>query len=315
MNLGLYVCSFHFQTTQKQGTSYILNLNGPIKGEEQNYNDILDFFETFFQQYQDAQNIDNDQRIYRIERHNEWRGEDEDIAYIMVKVHSGIYGAEADIYDKKSRKTVGKRGADQADVMPFLWFIAVPKDSSVAKGKSVNKGIMLFQSLGVYGIKSITTQLLSQYAKEEIHASINTYIVSPKAYLDKIFEIGHLKKVRLIRNVRRDPADELSGLCYGKEERIVSNFLAFPDGLIRRLKTFGLKKDDCFEWDDGSQYDNVKVDIDLAPGVSRTINLHNFENRIALNVVFPQKVSGSPVSSIGPGSSPPDRYPSCCFTE
>lgn len=115
--------------------------------------------------------------------------------YLMARIRSGVFGVEADIYDRKKRTTVGKRDINQADVMPFLFFIAIPKPATTDEHHPVNKGIMLFQSNGVYGVKSKTTALLNMFSREQLDSSFKTRNVAPGAFLDQLFKIGKLKKM------------------------------------------------------------------------------------------------------------------------
>lgn len=287
MNLGLYICSFYFiQSANKKGKEYYWDLNKPISLDENYYNDAEEFFDSFFQAHANDQQEDPD-RVYYIERESAWRGETDTFVYLMARIRSGVFGVEADIYDRKKRTTVGKRDINQADVMPFLFFIAIPKPATTDEHHPVNKGIMLFQSNGVYGVKSKTTALLNMFSREQLDSSFKTRNVAPGAFLDQLFKIGKLKKMHLIRNkFSCDDADRLGGGFYGKEELIVSQFIAEKlDNTIDKLKRFGLDQQAVYEWEAGTEYQNVKVNLEIAKGIYRTIDLHHFEQRSILEYI------------------------------
>lgn len=287
MNLGLYICSFYFmQSANKKKNAYCWDLNNPVSFDENYYNDAEAFFNSFFQAYARDQE-DDPNRVFYIERESTWRGETDTFVYLMARIRSGIFGVEADIYDRKERQTVGKRNINQADVMPFLLFIAIPKPSTTDEDHPVNKGIMLFQSNGVYGVKSKTTAQIRAFAQTHLNSSFITRNVAPGPFLEQLFENGKLKKIHLIRNkITSDDADRLNKVYYGREERIISQLLTSKmEEIIYKLKRFGMNPEAVYEWDDGNEYQNVKVYMEIDKGIYRTIDLHHFENRSILEYI------------------------------
>lgn len=286
MNLGMYICSFHFVQQIDGRRRYVWNLNDKITQESVTFENTRQFFESFFMQWKNPDDIDDKKRVYYIETDPSWMGETNDHFFIMARIQSGAYGVEAQIFDRIAKQNVGTRSKDQADVMPFLFYIAIPKDSGDAT-KPVNKGIMLFQSSSVYGVKSITTELLKKYARESANSALYTYNVAPGAFLHNLFQNGELKSVRLIKNkISRDRADTLSGIYYGKEERIMSKFYSTNmEELIQSLIAFGMNKNAVYEIDGGDSYQEVKVNIQISKGITRTVDLHRFDNRSILEMI------------------------------
>lgn len=287
MNLGLYVCSFFFHRAKigKKEPCY-LKLNEEIECGDNSYSNAENFFLDFFNEYAQDQEEDTE-RVYYIEREDGWRNETKDFVYLMARVRSGMLGVEADIYDKKKQKTVGKRNVDQADVMPFLIFIAIPKPVGYGDSDCVKKGIILFQSNGVYGVKSKTVQLINSFAREKMGAGFYTRNVAPGAFLDQFFRIGTLKKIHLIKTkMSADDSDTIKGKFYGREEKIVSNFVGNAmEKVVDKLKTFGLNPKAVYEWDASEIYQDVKVTVEIDRGITRTIDLHRFDNRSILEYI------------------------------
>ena len=287
MNLGLYICSFYFvQSAHKKKNAYVWDLNNSISFGKNCYNNAEAFFDSFFQAYASDQEEDPD-RVYYIERESTWRGETDKFVYLMARIRTGVFGVEADIYDRNERKTVGKRDINKADVMPFLLFIAIPKPSTTDEDYPVNKGIMFFQSNGVYGAKSKTTALLKSFSRIQTDSSFITRNVAPGAFLDQLFKIGKLKKMHLIRNkFSPDDSDQIGDDFYGKEELIVSRFIADKlDNILDKLKRFGLDSGAVYEWESGTEYQDVKVNMEIEKGIYRTIDLHHFEQRSILEYI------------------------------
>lgn len=274
---GLYICSFYLYQKKDKKYSYC-PLNHPIVYGGKYYASAWPLLEDFFSDHGAVQDLAADQKLYFIQAPDSWQGETEDFRYRMVEICSGAYGIESDLYDKNKQKKVGVIGADQADVHSFLLFIAIPKDPSA--DKRTQKGLLIFQSIGSYGVKTITRKVLNEYLQNNISASFNMRNVSPSQFLYSLFENTKIKQLHLIHNrLSTDPSDAIDHAAYAHEERIFSSFLYQPiQALIEKLIAFGLHKDGIFEWNDGSKYDAVKVTVDLGEGKQRVVNLHQIDN-------------------------------------
>ncbi len=293
MSLGLYISSFYFFHSDKSGSSY-LGLNRPIQHKNTQYSHAMDFFEDFFAAHRTIEDLESEKKLYSIETNPAWRGETEKYTYFAARIHSGTYGVESDIYDVASRQKVGSIEKNQAGVIPFFVFVAIPKEG--ASTGVINKGLIMFQSMGVYGVKSITCKMLNEFSKEKMGSTFHTCNVSPSEFLQAFFAMGKLKNLKLVRNrISEDKSDQLGGVSYAKEEKILSSFWgnAFSR-LVDRLIQFGLDKSAVFELENGTQYDNVTATIDIGEGRQRTVNLHKYDNLSILEYVPSQyeKVNG-----------------------
>lgn len=284
MSLGLYVSSFYFFQSGKRKSSY-LGLNSPIQYKNTQYSQAIEFFEAFFAAHHTIENLEEEKRLYYIKTNPAWCGETERYAYIAACIYSGAYGVERDIYDAKSRRKVGSIEKNQAGVMPFFVFVAIPKEGTSTG--PINKGLIIFQSMGVYGVKSITCKMINEFSKERMNSTFHTCNVSPSEFLRTFFELGGLKRLKLVNNrLSEDKSDLLSGVSFAKEERILSSFWGNTfSGLVDRLIQFGLNKSAVFELEKGTQYDNVTATIDIGEGRQRTVNLHKYDNMSILEYV------------------------------
>lgn len=169
--------------------------------------------------------------------------------------------------------------------MPFFVFVAIPKEGTSTG--PINKGLIIFQSMGVYGVKSITCKMINEFSKERMNSTFHTCNVSPSEFLRTFFELGGLKRLKLVNNrLSEDKSDLLSGVSFAKEERILSSFWGNTfSGLVDRLIQFGLNKSAVFELEKGTQYDNVTATIDIGEGRQRTVNLHKYDNMSILEYV------------------------------
>lgn len=284
MSLGLYVSSFYFFQSSKGKSSY-LGLNSPIQYKNTQYSQAIEFFQEFFKAHRTIENLEDEKRLYYIKTNPAWCGETERYAYVAACIYSGAYGIERDIYDAKSRRKVGSIEKDQAGVMPFFVFVAIPKEGTSTG--PINKGLIIFQSMGVYGVKSITCKMVNKFSRQRMNATFHTCNVSPSEFLKALFDVGSIKKLRLIKNrLSDDHSDFLDGGSYAKEEHILSSFRGTVfSKLIDRLIRYGLNKSAVFEWENHTSYDSVKVTMDIGEGKERTVDLHKYDNLSILEYV------------------------------
>ena len=229
--------------------------------------------------------LESEKKLYYIETNPNWRGETDKFSYIAACIHSGNYGIESDIYDATSHERVGSIEKNQAGMVPFFVFVAIPKKETSTE--PVNKGLILFQSMGIYGAKSITCKMINEFAKDKMNATFHTCNVSPSEFLKAFFDLGTLKRLKLTRNrISEDNSDQLSEISYAKEERVLSSFLGrATSAFIERLIHFGLDKSAIFELESGISYDNVTATIDIGDGKERTVNLHKYDNLSILEYI------------------------------
>lgn len=213
MSLGLYVSSFYFFQSGKN--SCYLGLNSPVQYNDTQYSQAIDFFEAFFAVRRTMETLESEKKLYYIETNPNWRGETEKFSYIAACIHSGNYGIESDIYDATSHEQVGSIEKNQAGMVPFFVFVAIPKKETSTE--PINKGLILFQSMGIYGAKSITCKMINEFAKDKMNATFHTCNVSPSEFLRAFFDLGTLKRLKLTRNrTSEDNSDQLS--CSSQEK-------------------------------------------------------------------------------------------------
>ena len=157
MSLGLYVSSFYFFRSGKN--SCYLGLNAPVQYNDTQYSQAIDFFEDFFAVRRTMETIESEKKLYYIETNPNWRGETDKFSYIAACIHSGNYGIESDIYDATSHERVGSIEKNQAGMVPFFVFVAIPKKETSTE--PINKGLILFQSILIYFSISITCKMIN----------------------------------------------------------------------------------------------------------------------------------------------------------
>lgn len=280
-NLSLTACSFHLRKTNSKGNSKIFNLNNPLvlqkeDKEEHEFSDLSEVFIAFFNKHNILIKDDNKQQSFRCEYNRENYVETDDFRMFYVKIHSGIYGSSSEIIDGNTQKTKYKKKSSDIDTRQFYLMVVFPKDSDKVV---VQKGLFIFQNVGQFGVKTVTTQLMQTFFSNEYKITLKCNTISPELFIKKIIRRDTIKKLIMVKNIKSsDSADNISK-GYGSEVRAIGN-LRFNETVWSRLMdkfrhvTGG--RVNLFEFED-IEYDNLKVMVDIG-GRTRTINLHNLEN-------------------------------------
>ena len=219
----------------------------------------------------------------------------EEYRVLYGRVKTGEYGIESELVDVKSGQ-ITNRSADQADMMPFGFCIAVPSGN-------VKSAVIILQTMGVYGMKT-TLQKHLQNCLTNISPELMLMMraIAPKEYIDRYFKNGILKKIRMIRyEIPEDESDKM-GINYGvkqtKEERIIHRPIGFLD---RKKKEFqewfsGQRSYTDIIEIEGFEYDDLKLEFSLEH-TNKTFNLANM-NSLVVNEDITEKVrqkGGHPV--------------------
>lgn len=219
-NLSLTACSIWLREKHpsKKNTMKTMNLNKKITREEIEYNDFFYIIREFCNQYSDFVEDDYEKKMFKVNTQNITVEENDKFRYTYIEINSGAYGIEAKIVDRENNKIKYKRNKKDAETIDFKVFFAVPK------GDDVCKGIILFQNIGQYGIKTITTQYLRKFISDKLNLVTTTGNICPEVFVKKLLENNGLKKITYIRNnISNDKAD-MEKIGYGKEERSIANF-------------------------------------------------------------------------------------------
>lgn len=203
----------------KNNTVNIVNLNKKIKGEKKEYDDFFELLKDFCQKYSRKFVLnDSEQKMFKVETENINIEENEKFRYTYIDINSGGYGIEANIVNTKTNKILYTRKKEHAETIHFRVFFAVPKDDDTCKG------IIIFQNIGQYGIKTITTDYFKKFINEELNLYTTTGNICPQVFVKKLLDNDGLMKIIYTRNnVLNDKADT-DTMGYGKEERIIAGF-------------------------------------------------------------------------------------------
>lgn len=260
INSGMMVCSFYLKTrfARRSHISW-LNDKFSIPESEDSYDNILEALTCFCRECSEFQDDEGKMKLFSIDNETVKSHEDEDYNALSFTINSGAYGVESSITNRETKKVRYRKTANDADVKNFKCVVLVPKDTDEVR---VEKGIIVFQTIASYGVKTITVDKMREFFSQ-MNLTLETRSVSVKAFIEKLVAHGDLYKLTLIRNkVSPDSSDNIF-INTGKEIRSyirpklkqewVNKFLSLVD---HRPAT------DVFEIDE-EEYNDIKVTFRL----------------------------------------------------
>ena len=280
-NLSLTACSFSMRKANSHGIDKIFNLNEPItyidkESKEKVTISVFELFEKFFETYSQSVNDENKQKTFNCTYDKESSSETDSYIYTYVLIKSGNYGSSSEIKNLETQQVVYNKKANEAEEKPFYLFIVIPKDSTNIK---VQKGIFMFQNVGSYGVKTITTEYMKDYFSDNFNISLNCKTVAPKLFLDKVLKRESIRKLYLTKNHKSyDTADNLS-IGYGVETRVLANLhftIPLWEKISHKINHFIAGQYNLFEFE-SNEYDGLKIEVDIG-GTTRKINMRNIDN-------------------------------------
>lgn len=285
-NLSLTVRSIWIREKNpgKNNTVNIVNLNKKIKGEKKKYDDFFELLKDFCQKYSRKFVLnDSEQKMFKVETENINIEENEKFRYTYIDINSGGYGIEANIVNTKNNKILYTRKKEHAETIHFRVFFAVPKDDDTCKG------IIIFQNIGQYGIKIITTDYFKKFINEELNLYTTTGNICSQVFVKKLLDNDGLMKIIYTRNnVLNDKADT-DTMGYGKEERIIAGFSNVKKWR-KMISGYFNGTNRVYEFEN-IDYSGVKF-ITSIYGRTRTININNINN-LSIIEGIPDEVTNS----------------------
>lgn len=285
-NLSLTACSIWIREKypNKNNSVKIVNLNQKIVGKDKKFEDFFDLLKVFCKKYSKRFVLnDIEQKLFKVDTENIVVEENEKFKYAYIDINSGGYGIEAKIVNTKDNEILYTRKKEHAETIHFRVFFAVPK------GLNTYKGIIIFQNIGQYGIKTITTDYLKRFIDDELNLIVTTGNICPEVFVKKLLDNDGLSKIIFYRNnISNDKAD-IENIGYGKEERIITGFSNLKKWK-EKLYSFLNGTNKIYEFEN-IDYSGVKF-VTSIYGRRRTIDINNINN-LSIIEGIPDDVSNS----------------------
>lgn len=294
VNLSITACSFSLSLANTKKGTGIINLNHPLSVKRfsttnLNFSNAFGLLEDFFKAHADIYDDKESQRLYKCEYKPEDKVETDEFVVYPVTIKSGVYGSSSDIIDSETKEIKYNKKTTDADFKQFYLMVVFPKDNSKV---TVQRGLFIFQNIGSYGIKTVTTERMKYHLSYNFRITLTCNTISPSLFLNKMLEENEIKEIRLIKHyTSSDAADNLT--CgYGEEMRVIRK-LDFKNPLLQQLKE-SMKymmggKNRTIEFEN-IEYNKVKPVIMIGDR-QRTFDLSNLEN-VSIIEALPNSLKG-----------------------
>ncbi len=269
---GLLLCSFQLKTKYKKEDYY--SLNSEYEYDDIRYKNVFELFTDFCKNYETYTNDEKQMKMFAIDKRSISTVCDKETTVLTCKILCGSYGIKSSMTNKDTKKVVYTRKKEDADIKPFQFMIYVPKDT---KKSDVIKGVFVFEMVGTYGVKTITTTYMKRFFSEKYGLTIEIRNISVRLMLERMLQKNKLGKITFIRNrISQDLSDDIF-YNVGKEEKTyyspklktnwVRKLLDFVDGSCKDTEIFEIEN---------SKYEDIKFTFSLS-GRSRTVRLMEME--------------------------------------
>ena len=276
-NHGLLVCSFYAKKRHsKNFEKYKLNHEYVIQVDDRTklYADVIDIFQYFCALFKEMHDDCKLQKVFLIKQNSIKCYETVTYKAISFIVQSGSYGIESDLTDRMTQTVIHHKSENEADVKEFHCIVFVPKDAGEIK---VEKGLLIFESIASFGVKTITRQYLRAFFAS-LNLTFETRSVSVGALIEKLTEQGRLQRITIIKDhVSPNDADNML-LNVGREERSYVNPNLSPMWLEKIKSIFDRANvTGVYEIQD-EDFDDISLQFDMG-GKRRTVRLRNLDKQ------------------------------------
>ena len=273
---GMLVCSFYIKKRFARDDEYFpLNHPFPIRQEngEIEFDSVFSIIHAFCTQNGAILDDVKRQKLFSILDGSFYENDETTYHCCSFIVKSGNYGVEGDLTNRHTQQVTYRRSEDDADVKGFRVVVYVPKDIGEV---IVKKGILVFQSIATYGVKTITTDYLKAFFAE-YGFTLETRSVSVRAFIEKLIEQGKLSKITLINNKVSPNVTDNMLISTGREEKSYIKPKLKPEW-IQRILLFFQRADETgiYEIPAEEGFDDISIQFKLGDKL-RTVRLKYLE--------------------------------------
>ena len=284
--IGLYVNSFCFiKKHRKFDPENMLNFYDDIEFivEDENGHDqrtklspsnlILNFIQDYSEK---NYNINKEEdKVYRISNFSSEKGEKYEL--YKFNVSSGSYGSKASVIDVETNNETYQIDPNEAVIRDFRIYFVFPNQISKKSNENVYKGLVLFQTIGNFGVKQLTQEFASNYF-EKYNLNLHINNVSTTDFVQSIFDRYKISKIEFIDNLKNDKSINsrvISGA--GSSSLVITRPIFRENYLAKFIKHLvGLSDKGTILEFENKNYDNVKI-VYSNNGNQRTVNFRHLE--------------------------------------
>lgn len=276
MTVGVNISSFKIKKKNSHNDE-LVSFYSNLSDNKQYCNfldvDIIQVIEEFFKSKIKAEQDDYQKKYFSTKDNSLIINENNERIYISFTVKYGSYGYKSDITNINTNKILFKRNLNNADVKNFRVMFAFSKKQEQYE---IYKGIVLFQTIGQYGIKTITTTKFNDFLSKEFNLKPIFKVATTRKTFEKIIMKGKLKKMDLIKNEVNPEFSSMFGVNCGKEiKTIILSSVREKKSFADKILDLATSGNEIYELDD--TYNDIKITVDMN-GRSKTSSIKNIDS-------------------------------------
>lgn len=276
MVVGVNISSFRFKKKNSKKDEFIPFYSDFSKHKEEciySCKNIIEVIEEFYKSKFVPEQLDFQKKYFGTKKDSFKVEEKNDRIYISFTVIYGAYGFKSEITDIYTNQVLFKRKINNADVKDFRIMLAFAKEQN---GFKINKGVILFEVIGQYGVKTLTTSKLREFLSNFFNVMPFFYTISTREAFEKLVENGSFKKINLIKNEVNPEFSNILGINCGKEVRTVAlTSIKEKKNFVDKLLNLATSNKEVYEIDD--EYDDISLTIDMG-GRTKTTSIKDIRS-------------------------------------
>lgn len=276
MVVGVNISSFKFKkknTKKDEFIPFYSNFSEYKKDCVYSCGDIISLLREFYNTRIYPEQIDYYKKYFGTKDNSFLVEEKNDRVYVSFTIICGAYGIKSKITNIDTNEILFERKPNNADVKDFRVMFAFEKS---IEGFEVKKGVVLFQVIGQYGVKSLTTKKFKEFLSNEFNVMPFFYTVSTRQAFERLIENGSFKKIHLIKNEVNPEFSNMLGINGGKEVKTIALAgIKEKKGFIDKILELATSDREVYEIDD--EYDDVSLTVDIG-GRTKTTSIRDIRS-------------------------------------
>lgn len=276
MVVGVNVSSFRFKKKHAKNDEFLPFYSSFSQYKENcvfNCENVIETIKAFYDSKILPEQIDYSKKYFGTKKDSLIIEEIDGRKYISFTILCGAYGINSEITDIDTNEVLFKRKINNADVKDFRVMFAFENDE---EGIKIYKGVVLFEVIGQYGIKTITTDKIREFLSNNFNVMPFFYTISTREAFEKLISNGSFKKINLIKNSVNPEFSSMLGINCGKEVKTVAvSGISEKNHFIDKLLNFATSDQEVYEIDD--TYDDISLTVDI-DGRTKTTSIRDIRS-------------------------------------
>lgn len=276
MVVGVNISSFRFKrknTKKDEFLSFYSNFSQYKEECSYSCDNVISVIEEFYKSKILPEQIDYHKKYFGTKNDSFTIEESNNRIYISFTIICGAYGIKSDITDIDTNEILFERKPNNADVKDFRVMFAFEKNT---EGFEVKKGVVLFQVIRQYGVKTLTTQKFKEFLSSKFNVMPFFYTVATREAFEKLIENGSFKKLHLIKNEVDPEFSNMLGINGGKEVKTIALAgIKEKKGFVDKILDLATSDKMVYEIDD--EYDDISLTIDMG-GRTKTTSIRDIRS-------------------------------------